>query len=118
MLYCVFADRYVLFGNHRDAWGYGAVDPSTGTANILESARILGEVMKTGNAYIYLHMEIIPPEINKVEIFHCLGFFAQITLRILHFAAHLGCGPCGPRPLSPAHTLHSILPTTPFIYEH
>jgi hypothetical protein len=25
-------DRYVILGNHRDAWGFGAVDPSTGTA--------------------------------------------------------------------------------------
>ncbi|XP_066957669.1 N-acetylated-alpha-linked acidic dipeptidase 2-like [Macrobrachium rosenbergii] len=41
-------DRYVLLGNHRDAWGYGAVDPSSGTAQLLETARVLGELMKRG----------------------------------------------------------------------
>ncbi|XP_068220182.1 N-acetylated-alpha-linked acidic dipeptidase 2-like [Palaemon carinicauda] len=41
-------DRYVLIGNHRDAWGYGAADPSSGTAQMLETARVLGELMKGG----------------------------------------------------------------------
>ncbi|EFJ38722.1 hypothetical protein SELMODRAFT_61589, partial [Selaginella moellendorffii] len=29
-------DRYVLLGNHRDAWTYGAGDPNSGTACLLE----------------------------------------------------------------------------------
>ncbi|KAK7069649.1 hypothetical protein SK128_003416 [Halocaridina rubra] len=41
-------DRYVLIGNHRDAWGYGASDPSSGTAQMLETARVFGELMKEG----------------------------------------------------------------------
>ena len=32
-------DRYVLLSNHRDAWGYGSVDPSSGTAQLMEVAR-------------------------------------------------------------------------------
>ncbi|KAH9623730.1 hypothetical protein KSS87_012878 [Heliosperma pusillum] len=32
-------DRYVLLGNHRDAWTYGAVDPNSGTAVLLDVAR-------------------------------------------------------------------------------
>lgn len=32
-------DRVVLLGNHRDAWTYGAVDPSSGTAALLDIAR-------------------------------------------------------------------------------
>ena len=28
--------RYVMLGNHRDAWGFGAVDPSSGTAQLIE----------------------------------------------------------------------------------
>jgi len=35
-------DRYVMVGNHRDAWGFGAVDPSSGTSAVMEVARILG----------------------------------------------------------------------------
>ncbi|CAL4102285.1 unnamed protein product, partial [Meganyctiphanes norvegica] len=41
-------DRYVLIGNHRDAWGYGAIDPSSGTAHLLETARVLGQLKKEG----------------------------------------------------------------------
>ncbi|GJM93187.1 hypothetical protein PR202_ga09723 [Eleusine coracana subsp. coracana] len=29
-------DRYVIIGNHRDAWTFGAVDPNSGTAAMLE----------------------------------------------------------------------------------
>ncbi|RXG55764.1 N-acetylated-alpha-linked acidic dipeptidase 2 [Armadillidium vulgare] len=41
-------DRYVLIGNHRDAWGYGAMDPSSGTAQVLEMARVFGTFLKEG----------------------------------------------------------------------
>jgi len=41
-------DRYVLLSNHRDAWGYGAVDPSSGTCALMEIARVLGSLAKTG----------------------------------------------------------------------
>ena len=41
-------DRYVLIGNHRDAWVYGAVDASTGTAVTTEIARVLGEMKNSG----------------------------------------------------------------------
>lgn len=41
-------DRYVLIGNHRDAWGYGAVDPSSGTAQLLEVSRIFGLLHQKG----------------------------------------------------------------------
>ena len=38
--------RYVIICNHRDAWGYGAVDPSSGTAIMMEVARVLGEKVR------------------------------------------------------------------------
>ncbi|CAO3596436.1 unnamed protein product [Absidia cylindrospora] len=41
-------DRAVIIGNHRDAWVYGAVDPSSGSAVLLETARVFGELLKTG----------------------------------------------------------------------
>nr|XP_053627349.1 N-acetylated-alpha-linked acidic dipeptidase 2-like isoform X2 [Cherax quadricarinatus] len=40
-------DRYVLIGNHRDAWGYGASDPSSGTAQMLETARVLTQLISS-----------------------------------------------------------------------
>jgi N-acetylated-alpha-linked acidic dipeptidase len=41
-------DELVILGNHRDAWVYGAVDPSSGTATQLEAARVLGALLKKG----------------------------------------------------------------------
>ncbi|HSF15315.1 MAG TPA: M28 family peptidase [Vicinamibacteria bacterium] len=40
--------QWVVVGNHRDAWNYGAVDPSSGTAVLLEVARALGEAVRRG----------------------------------------------------------------------
>ncbi|XP_076971895.1 aminopeptidase NAALADL1 [Tamandua tetradactyla] len=41
-------DRYVLYGNHRDSWVHGAVDPSSGTAVLLELSHVLGTLLKKG----------------------------------------------------------------------
>lgn len=42
-------EKLVILGNHLDAWIYGAVDPSSGTASLLETARALGEAAKRGH---------------------------------------------------------------------
>lgn len=47
---CVFLDRYVIYGNHRDSWVHGAIDPSSGTSVMLEITRILGQMVKTGES--------------------------------------------------------------------
>ena len=41
-------DKWVIAGNHRDAWIYGGLDPSSGTAALLEVARALGTAVKQG----------------------------------------------------------------------
>ncbi len=41
-------DRWVILGNHRDAWTPGAVDPNSGTAAMLEAARGLSAALKSG----------------------------------------------------------------------
>jgi N-acetylated-alpha-linked acidic dipeptidase len=41
-------DEWVVAGNHRDAWVYGAVDPNSGTAAMLETAHGLSELLKSG----------------------------------------------------------------------
>lgn len=41
-------NEWVVTGNHRDAWVYGAVDPSSGTAAQLEAVRGIGELLKKG----------------------------------------------------------------------
>jgi len=41
-------DRWVIMGNHRDAWVFGAVDPNSGTTAMLEAARAFGSLLKKG----------------------------------------------------------------------
>ena len=41
-------DQLVIAGNHRDAWVYGGVDPSSGTASLMELARSLGALARQG----------------------------------------------------------------------
>ena len=41
-------DRWVIMGNHRDAWTFGAVDPNSGTTAMLEAARGFGKLLKDG----------------------------------------------------------------------
>jgi N-acetylated-alpha-linked acidic dipeptidase len=41
-------DEWVVSGNHRDAWVYGAVDPNSGTAAMLETVHGIGELLKSG----------------------------------------------------------------------
>ncbi len=41
-------DSIVLVGNHRDAWIFGGVDPSSGSAALMELARALGALAREG----------------------------------------------------------------------
>ena len=41
-------EREVILGNHRDAWIFGGVDPSSGSAALMELARNLGELKAGG----------------------------------------------------------------------
>ncbi|MGB6973150.1 MAG: M28 family metallopeptidase [Terracidiphilus sp.] len=43
-----FPDQWVIAGNHRDAWTFGAVDPNSGTAAMLEAIHGLGALLKQG----------------------------------------------------------------------
>ena len=41
-------DRWIILGNHRDAWVFGAVDPNSGTTAMLEVGRGFGQLLKQG----------------------------------------------------------------------
>ncbi|MGA1977857.1 MAG: transferrin receptor-like dimerization domain-containing protein [Bacteroidales bacterium] len=43
-----FPDEWVIRGNHQDAWVFGAGDPVSGQAAMLEEAKSLGELLETG----------------------------------------------------------------------
>jgi N-acetylated-alpha-linked acidic dipeptidase len=41
-------DEWVVLGNHHDAWVFGGVDPSSGTASMMELTKALGALAKSG----------------------------------------------------------------------
>ena len=41
-------DEWIVYGNHHDAWVMGADDPISGASSLMETARGLGELLKTG----------------------------------------------------------------------
>lgn len=41
-------NEWVILGNHRDAWVFGGVDPSSGSASLMETARAFGELKRSG----------------------------------------------------------------------
>jgi N-acetylated-alpha-linked acidic dipeptidase len=43
-----YSDDWVVAGNHRDAWIFGAVDPSSGTAAMLEAVHGIGVLLRQG----------------------------------------------------------------------
>ena len=55
-------DRQVILGNHRDAWVFGAVDPNSATAVLMEMARTLSVLRQ--NSKLWLH------EVKLIETYH------------------------------------------------
>ena len=43
-----FPDEWVVRGNHQDAWVNGAADPISGLSSMLEEAKSIGALLKTG----------------------------------------------------------------------
>lgn len=43
-----FPDHWVVRGNHRDGWVFGAADPLSGTVSLLEEARAVSELARSG----------------------------------------------------------------------
>ncbi|MGS0748575.1 M28 family metallopeptidase [Halpernia sp. GG3] len=43
-----YPDEWIIRGNHQDAWVNGANDPISGQAALLEEAKSIGEMLKTG----------------------------------------------------------------------
>lgn len=43
-----FPDEWVIRGNHHDAWVNGAADPISGMVALMEEARAVSELIKTG----------------------------------------------------------------------
>ena len=42
------ADQWIVRGNHHDAWVHGARDPVSGMVSLMEEARAIGELAKSG----------------------------------------------------------------------
>ena len=50
MVFLFLLDRYVLLGNHRDAWVFGAIDPTSGTSVMMEVSRAFGKLVSQGTS--------------------------------------------------------------------
>jgi len=44
----VWPDQWVMRGNHHDGWVFGAADPLSGQVSVLEEAKAIGELVKSG----------------------------------------------------------------------
>ena len=47
-----------MLGNHHDAWTFGAADPNSGTAGLMDIAQVLGDLRNTGKN-LYIERELI-----------------------------------------------------------
>ncbi|KAH7572219.1 hypothetical protein JRO89_XS04G0221800 [Xanthoceras sorbifolium] len=77
-------DRFVILGNHRDAWTFGAVDPNSGTAALLEVAERLQKLQKRGSTeWVEENREILASRavayLNVDSAVHGAGFRASAT---------------------------------------
>ena len=45
-----------MIGNHRDAWVFGGIDPSSGTACMMEVAKALGQKFKQGRKQTFFKL--------------------------------------------------------------
>ncbi|MCF8475329.1 MAG: M28 family metallopeptidase [Emcibacter sp.] len=43
-----YPDEWIVMGNHHDAWGFGGVDPVSGTSSMMEMTRNFGQMKKDG----------------------------------------------------------------------
>ena len=60
----------MLLGNHRDAWVFGAIDPSSGTAAMMELSRVFGSMVKKGKCHTRYVVE------NKMySVYSCIILF-------------------------------------------
>ena len=59
-------------GNHRDAWVFGAVDPNSGTAGLMEIARVAGLLRKNSE---WLPLEGTPQEEGNDTTFQLRSIF-------------------------------------------
>jgi N-acetylated-alpha-linked acidic dipeptidase len=50
-------DELVVVGNHRDAWVYGGVDPSSGTASMIELVRSLGSLPRPKRTIVFANWD-------------------------------------------------------------
>lgn len=87
-MYFVCLDNVVLVGNHRDAVGYGAVDPASGTAVVLELARVFQSLASQGITMPHKINKNLSPAVSLsvqedyiINVFMCL-LFSDINIHL------------------------------------
>lgn len=83
-------DRYVIVGNHRDAWVFGAVDPSSGTASMIELSRVLMQLHNTTGTNTILQVgSYITLQVGGYTTLQVGGYTTLYTGRKLHNTTHI-----------------------------
>ena len=91
-----FLDRYVMLGNHRDSWVLGAIDPSSGTATMMELSRVLGQLVKDSEyifcSYTYSYWRYYLPFRNNVfQVAFYVIFLLLLLLLLLQGRGGVDC---------------------------
>ena len=79
-----YKDRMVLLGNHRDGWIFGAVDPSSGTAAMMEVARELGIQKRKGCKKFHTCFESLQ-NVRSKPFWEYLKLLVRITIKSMFF---------------------------------
>lgn len=65
-------------GNHRDAWTFGALDPSSGTASMIEVVRALGKIKENKGMYYPCYKNVDFFKFNFLLV--CVGWRPRRTM--------------------------------------
>ncbi len=68
-------DRYIIIGSHYDAWSFGATDPNSGTAVLMEVARAFAQ-LKKDHGNLILWKIFLNTNVGYKET-----YFSQVALR-------------------------------------
>ena len=67
----------------RDAWGFGALDPNSGTAQMMEVARVLGARLRTGwrprRTIMFLrYCTVLYYTVLYCDVLHCTALYCAV----------------------------------------
>ena len=84
-------DRYVVIGNHRDAWSYGAIDPTAGTSAMLEISRTLAYMKQSRNWRPRRSLLFLSWDAEEFALIGSVEWVEVVTFKSLFFIFNSFC---------------------------